>query len=99
HFGGPSVRLAGGNARSATCCSIIRSDMTPARRDSAGPSQNRVRRDAPRLPHRFPLFVQYVTWLRIAADTYDLARRTTLPCGRGSDSALHGIRPALVRFS
>ena len=39
HFSGPSARLAGGKARSATRCSIMRSDMSPAR---PGPSQGRV---------------------------------------------------------
>ena len=31
-------------------------------------SQNRVGKGAPKLPHRFPLIVHHLTWLRIATD-------------------------------
>ncbi len=42
NFSGPSAGLAAGNVRSATHCNIMRSDTIPARRDSAGPSQNKI---------------------------------------------------------
>jgi hypothetical protein len=59
NFSGLSARRSGGSARSARRCRITRSDLVPARRDSAGPFQNRVAVGAPKLQYQFPLIVHY----------------------------------------
>jgi hypothetical protein len=47
------------------------------------------------LPH-LRLVVHYLRLLTMAPDPHELALRRTLPCGRGSDSAHNGARPARV---
>ncbi len=53
----------------------------------AGPLQNRVGIGAAKVPYQFPLIVHYIRLLTMAPDPHESARRMTLPCGRGSDSA------------
>jgi hypothetical protein len=74
HFWGRSACPLGGTARSARYCSIIRSDMIPARRDWPGHSKASGYRCI-ETAISIPLIVHYLRWLRMAPDPHSLAIR------------------------
>jgi hypothetical protein len=89
HFSEPSAGLAVGKARSATCYSIMNSDILRGRLGHPTAAWDGCTESFTLTSADCSLFQP----AHMAPDAYELARRLTLPCGRGSDSAHSALSP------